>query len=127
MGQTVERKNIMIVEDEAITAMYLEKEISGMGLNVCFIADSGRKAVDYAASHLKGIDVILMDVRLKDDMDGISAAQQINHDIPVIFHTAYADNDTLERAGRLNPVAVLEKPAPISVIRTTIAKALDKN
>lgn len=126
MGQTTGRKNIMIVEDEAITAMYLAKEISGMGLNVCYVADSGRKAVDYASTH-EEIDVILMDVRLKDDLDGISAAQMINNNIPVIFHTAYADGITMERAGKLNPVAVLEKPAPMAVIRKTIAQALTKN
>ncbi len=123
MSQTTERKNIMIVEDEAITALYLERELSGMGLHVCCVADTGKKAVDYAATH-REIDVILMDVRLKDDIDGINAAQMINRNIPVIFHTAYADQDTMERAGRLNPVAVLEKPAPLTVIRQTIAKAL---
>lgn len=124
MGRTTERKRVMIVEDEAITAMYLENELSSMGLHVCCVADTGRKAIDYAATH-REIDVILMDIRLKDDIDGINAAQMINRNIPVIFHTAYADNETMERAGKLNPVAVLEKPAPISVIRTTIAKALE--
>lgn len=123
MGRTTERKRVMIVEDEAITAMYLENELSSMGLHVCCVADTGRKAIDYAATH-REIDVILMDIRLKDDIDGINAAQMINRNIPVIFHTAYADNETMERVGKLNPVAVLEKPAPISVIRTTIAKAL---
>jgi len=118
----VEQTNIMIVEDEAITALYLEKELSGMGLNVCCVADTGAKAIEFATKH--AVDVILMDVRLKDNIDGVRAAEVINQGIPVIYHTAFADEETLTRASRTKPVAILEKPASIHLIRETIAKAL---
>ncbi|EPR37266.1 response regulator receiver protein [Desulfovibrio sp. X2] len=119
------RKNVMIVEDEAITAMYLQKEISGMGLNVCCVADTGRKAIDYASSNQ--VDVILMDIRLKDNIDGINAAMIINNNIPVIFHTAFADEETMARASQTRPVAILEKPASLAQIRESISRALKKN
>lgn len=115
------RNKVMIVEDEAVTAMVLEHLVSELGLDVCHIADTGRGAIEYASKY--EIDAILMDIRLKDEIDGITAADEIDRGIPVIYHSAYIDSETLERARKTNPVAILEKPATENQIKTSIARA----
>ncbi|WP_035104617.1 response regulator [Desulfohalovibrio reitneri] len=103
-------KRVMIVEDEAVTAMFLEHELTQGGFEVPHVADTGRGAITYAEGN--PLDAIIMDIRLKDDVDGIEAARVINRGIPVIYHSAYADDETITRARETNPADFLEKPAP---------------
>lgn len=118
-------KNVLIVEDEAITALFLEHLVQEMGLDVCHVSDTGRDAVDYATKN--PVDVILMDIRLKDDVDGITAAMTIQDlSIPVIFHSAYVDETTRARALSANPVAILEKPASPDVLKSTVSRAIGR-
>lgn len=116
---------IMIVEDEAVTALAMSRLVQELGVVVCHIADTGREAIDYAAH--SPIDAILMDIKLKDDIDGITAAREIGSGVPVIYHSAYIDEQTLIRARETNPVAILEKPASAMQIQESIEHAMKKN
>jgi CheY-like chemotaxis protein len=119
------KRKVMIVEDEAVTAMIMERLVQELGLDVCHVADTGRGAIDYAAKY--SVDAILMDIKLNDDIDGITAALEINRGIPVIYHSAYIDDATLKRARETNPIAILEKPASETQIKSSVDKAVSRN
>lgn len=103
-------KTILIVEDEAVTAMELEETLSRRGYSVVGVATTGADAIRIAKE--KWPDVILMDIHIKGSMDGIEAADQINlfYEIPVIFLTAYSDDLTIARAIRTRSYSFLLKP-----------------
>jgi len=81
----------MIVEDEAIIAMETESQLKSLGYEVTSIVDTGEKAIKKA--EIDKPDLILMDIRIKGDMDGIDAAEIIRNrfGIPIVFSTAYLD------------------------------------
>jgi CheY-like chemotaxis protein len=115
---------ILIVEDERIEAEAMAAVLAGLGYAVVGIAASGKTAIELAAAGSP--DVVLMDIRLKGPMDGISAAEEIRRclDIPVIYLTAFADEKTLERAKLSSPLGYLLKPAQGSEMRSAIEVAL---
>ncbi len=117
-----ERARVLIAEDEVIVGLVLRKTVTAMGHEVVAVVRSGRQAV--AVAQKERVDLIIMDVRLSDDVDGIAAAEAINHGIPIVFHTAYVDEVTINRARRLDPVSVLQKPVGDRVLRTTIERGL---
>ena len=83
---------ILITEDEGIVALDLQSTLEGMGYSVVAVASFGEEAIEKAEKTQP--DLVLMDIMLAGDMDGVTAAEQI-HDqlhIPVIFLTAYADD-----------------------------------
>ncbi|MBT4089321.1 MAG: response regulator, partial [Deltaproteobacteria bacterium] len=94
----MEKAKILIVEDEAIIAMEMESQIQGLGYEVTSIVDTGEKAISKAESDKP--DLIIMDIRIKGEMDGIDAAEVIRKrfGIPVVFSTAYLDEERIERA-----------------------------
>ena len=110
----------LVVEDEVMAAMCLEMELKRVGYAVCQRVVSGEEAIVSAAQQRP--DVVLMDIRLAGELDGIEAAQQIQAaaGIPVIFMTAYPDDNTLERANRLNPLGFFIKPVKIRDIQTVL-------
>jgi two-component system, response regulator PdtaR len=118
---------IMIVEDEKITAMDMQRTLSKMGYTVCGTASSGREAINQAESLLP--DVILMDITLQGDMDGVEAADRIKtrFDIPVIYLTAHADNGTVDRAKESEPYSYLLKPFRERELNIAIEMALYKH
>jgi two-component system, response regulator PdtaR len=118
---------ILIVEDEKITAMDLERSLTKMGYEVCGTASYGIEAVKQAETLQP--DVILMDVSLQGDMDGVTAAGQINVrlDIPVIYLTAHADNGTLDRAKISEPYGYLLKPFRERELNIAVEIALYKH
>ena len=120
----MDRKRILIVEDEGVQAMNTKLTLLRMGYEVLPIAISAKSAVDLARKHEP--DLILMDIRLRGKMDGIEAARMIKKDIsvPVIFITAYADENTIMRAQGTGPAAFLEKPVDESVLGMRIKEAL---
>lgn len=91
------KTKILIVEDELLLAKNLSRKLKKLGYTVLEIVSSGNVAIQRAAEIQP--DLILMDIVIKGDMDGIEAAAQIHEqlDIPVIYTTAYADDDTLQR------------------------------
>lgn len=101
---------VMIVEDEAVTALCLEMELRSSGFDVCPVAFNGELAVMIA--HEEKPDVILMDINLPGAFDGIEAAKRINMNrrIPVIFLSGYSDEKVKKTAEPLNPEGFLQKP-----------------
>lgn len=118
-------EKILIVEDERIVAEELKLRIKSMGYQVVGIASTGEKAVELARLHHP--DLILMDIKLKGDLDGIDAARIIAAEafIPFIFLTANSDNATIQKAMLVRPVGYLLKPIDNSVqLRSTIEVGL---
>jgi len=103
-------KRILIVEDSALVALEISETLKNLGYTVVGEAASGLEAIDLARD-LKP-DLVLMDIILKGDMDGIEAADRIysSYDIPVIYLTAHSDEATLERALKTNAFGYLIKP-----------------
>ena len=120
MGKT----KIMIVEDEVIVAEAIKNSLESMNYEVASLVTTGEAAVDDAEQRRPA--VILMDIRLEGQMDGIEAVERIRtrFDIPVIFLTAYADEDKLERAKLSLPFGYLLKPFQDKDLKITIEMAL---
>ena len=118
---------ILIVEDEVIIAMALEDSLHAFGYVVAGRATTGQRAVDLAMETQP--DLALIDIRLNGEMDGIEAAEKIfgRLKIPVIFLTAYSDDETLSRAIRANPYGYLIKPIKPAELYTTIETSLYKH
>ena len=106
------KARILVVEDERITAEDIKDGLKSLGYEVPAVVHSGEGAVR-KAMELRP-DLVLMDIKLEGEMDGIEAAGKIkkHFDIPVIYLTAYSDEDTLERARRTEPSGyVLKEPS----------------
>ena len=104
------QRKILIVEDEAVTSVMLEKTLRELGYEVVGSAFDGREAIEIAKN--KHPDLILMDIRLQGDMDGIETAKRIyqQYNIPSIYLTAHSDEDTIKRAVESGPFGYLIKP-----------------
>jgi len=118
-------KRVLIVEDESIPALELKHELENMGCMVVGTVNTGQKAIE-AASETKP-DVVLMDIKLHGKMDGIEAAKKIQEklDIPIVYLSAYSDEDTVERAKETRLYWFLQKPYFFDMIKSTIDKALE--
>jgi PAS domain S-box-containing protein len=115
---------VLIVDDEVVVAEDIRRQLRCLGYHVVGVVSSGGDAIRLAAEHLP--DLVLMDIKLKGSMDGIEAARtiQFHHDIPVIYLTAFADDETLERARNTLPLAYLIKPFVSSDLRAAVELAL---
>jgi CheY-like chemotaxis protein len=122
--ENTKKSKILIVEDEGIVALDLESRLRGMGYVVVGVTDSGREAIQKAIETHP--DLVLMDIRLKGDVDGIEAAGVIRArlDIPVIYLTALVDEDTMRRANVTQPHDSIAKPFEEDELRTAIEAAL---
>ncbi len=116
----------MIVEDEAVIALRLEHRLTEVGYEVVGTFHSGEAAVENARRLLP--DLILMDIMIPGDLDGIDAAKIVREelDIPVIFLTAYSDDKFIERAKKAEPYGYLVKPTRDRELKATIEIALYK-
>jgi len=105
-----DRKRILLVEDEVIVAMTLEDTLDALGYEVVGTVDNGPSAIELAEK--MNPDLILMDIRIHGEIDGIEAVERINEkmDIPVIFLTAHSDEKTLARVLNTYPYGILVKP-----------------
>jgi len=114
----------MIVEDEAITAEAINSSLESMAYEVTSIVNTGEAAIEGAEQDHP--DVILMDIRLKGQMDGIEAAERIRSrlEIPIIFLTAHADEEKLERAKLALPFGYVLKPFQDRDLKIAIEMAL---
>ena len=118
--------SVLIVEDEVIVSLELQQLLTNLGYNVLATARSGKEAIEKARS--LDVDLILMDIQLEDDISGIEAAQRIRatEHIPVIFLTAYSDEQTLQAAKKTSPYGYILKPFNGEGLRTTIEIAINK-
>ncbi|MBI5748554.1 MAG: diguanylate cyclase [Nitrospinae bacterium] len=119
--------NILIVEDDGITARDLEKWLTGLGYNVSAVVSSGVDAIKKAKEI--NPDIVLMDIKLSGDIDGIEAARQIHvyRNIPVIYLTAFSDKALLRRANITEPFGYVLKPFDEKELHITIEMALCKH
>jgi PAS domain S-box-containing protein len=101
---------ILIVEDEGIVAMDIKNRLLSLGYAVPAVVFSGEEAIEKAAETQP--DLVLMDIRLKGEINGIEAAEQIRDrfHIPVVYLTAYANGETLQRAKVTEPFGYILKP-----------------
>jgi two-component system cell cycle sensor histidine kinase/response regulator CckA len=121
------KPRILVVEDDSIIVMELENRLDDLGYGVCATTAYGEEAIQKAAELRP--DLVLMDIRLKGTMDGVEAAAQIRaqYDIPVIYLTAYADNQTLQRARLTEPYSYIIKPFEERELYIAIEMALYKH
>ncbi len=117
----------MIVEDELIVAKNIERQLQKIGYDVIATAVSGEEALAKVEECLPHI--VLMDIHLSSSMDGVQTAEQIRrqHNIPVVYLTAYADNETVQRAKFTDPFGYVLKPFEPSKLHSTIEIALYKH
>ena len=121
------RKRILVVEDELIVAMDLQKRLTHLGYDVPLTASSGDEAIQLVFETKPHL--ILMDIRLKGALDGIKTAQVIRDrfQTPVVYLTCYCDESTIERAKLTEPYGYLVKPFDERELKTTIEMALHRN
>ena len=121
---TVRAARILVVEDERIVAMSLRKQLSKLGYEIVGHAPSGTEAIQ-KAGELRP-DVVLMDIHLEGAMDGVAAARQIRDlfQIPVVYLTAYSNNEILERAKVTEPFGYILKPYSGRELHVVIEMAL---
>lgn len=121
------RVKILVVEDEGVVAEDIQVSLGELGYDVVAVAKSGEEAIRKALGEAP--DLILMDIHLHGDMDGIEAAQRINETlrIPIVYLTAFSDDEMLERARVAEPFGYLIKPYRERELHSTIEMALFKH
>ncbi|MBN1350004.1 PAS domain S-box protein [candidate division KSB1 bacterium] len=115
---------ILVVEDEKIVAMEIQDRLEGLKYNVLSVVSSGEEAINRVEEERP--DLALMDIVLRGDMDGVETARKIRSqfNIPVIYLTAFAGEETLQRAKITEPFGYIIKPFDEKELRTSIEMAL---
>jgi len=118
------RSRVLVVEDETIVAMDLKRALEGFGYTVPGIAISGSEALEMATNTRP--DIVLMDIQLDGQMDGIDVANRLNDllDVPIVFLTAFSNETTLQRAKTVHPFGFLLKPYQERELRGAVEVAL---
>ena len=117
----------LIVEDEALIAEELRGRLTRLGFHVIAMVDSAEEGIAIATSQTP--DLVLMDIRLNGEKDGIQACREIRQqvDIPVVYLTAYSDSQTVERVKQTEHDGFILKPFHRHELRSTIAVALRRH
>ncbi|MGH8016960.1 MAG: response regulator [Opitutaceae bacterium] len=120
------RSRILIVEDERLVAEDLRDSLAHVGYDVVAIASSGERAIDLVAELLP--DLVLMDINLGGEMDGIATARNVRekHSTPVIYLTAFSNDETLARARDTDAFGFIVKPFQEKAVVAAIEMALGK-
>ena len=115
---------LLIVEDDLIVASHLQEMLLRLGYSVVGMAESGEQALKQIEACIP--DLILMDVQIKGELDGIETAKRVpDHlDIPIIYLSAHSDDPTLNRAGTTIPSGFLIKPVQERLLHANITAAL---
>ncbi|MGQ4650515.1 ATP-binding protein [Lyngbya aestuarii] len=121
------KARILVVEDESIVALSIQNRLEALGYGVIANVTSGEAAIQQTAENLP--DLVLMDIRLTGRIDGIEAAAQIRNrfHIPVVYLTAYTDEETINRAKLTEPYGYILKPFEPRDLGTAIEIALYKH
>jgi PAS domain S-box-containing protein len=119
--------HVLIVEDEPVNAAVIEHQLRKLGYSVTGIATSGREAVELAQKSKP--DIVLMDIQLEGQMDGVEAAITIRKTmgVPVVYLTGTSDDQTIERAQRTEAFGYLHKPFHERDVHSTLQLALHKS
>lgn len=117
---------LLIVEDEYILALNLQESLESLGYTVLDIVDSAEMAIEIAAQQRPSL--VLMDIRLRGEMDGIQAAEHIwrQFQIPVVYVTGHSDKSTVERATLTFPFGYILKPVREKELYVAIQTALNR-
>ncbi|ADE36656.1 response regulator [Methanohalophilus mahii] len=120
------KSRILVVEDEAIVAMVIKRRLKDLGYIVSGVASTGRDAITKVEGTFP--DLVLMDIRLKGDMNGIEATKIIRDrfSLPVVYLTAHSDDVTFKKAKETDPDGYILKPFTEKDLSTTIEIALHK-
>ena len=104
------KTKIMVVEDENIVAKDIQNRLESLGYRVTSVVATGEKALQEITENVP--DLVLMDIMLKGNVDGVQAAERIREriSVPIVYLTAYADQITLDRAKITEPYGYLLKP-----------------
>jgi len=123
----MKKTKILIVEDEFIVANNIETRLLDLGYAVSGKADTGATAIELAET--QSPDLVLMDIRLKGPIDGITAAAEIRRrfKLPVVFLAAYVDDRILDQAKSAEPAGYILKPFDDRELRTNIEIAVYKH
>jgi diguanylate cyclase (GGDEF)-like protein/PAS domain S-box-containing protein len=123
----MDKTRILIVEDESLIARDIEDMVRQAGYEICAVVGTGEEAIEKAETTHP--DLILMDIILGGEMDGVEAAEKIREEfsIPVIYLTAHTDETTLQRAKLTEPVGYTLKPVEQKELMTVIEMALYKH
>lgn len=123
----MEKSKILIVEDETIISLYTLNVLESKGFETVSTVSTGEEAIQRAGRDKP--DVILMDIVLSGEMDGISAAEEINakYDIPIIYLTGHSDEATLNRAKATEPYGYILKPVNEDELYSTIVTTIYKH
>ena len=126
VAQTDTIANILIVEDELVTANALSDVLSDLGYRVLEIVDSSDDAIASIHRHIP--DIVLMDIKLRGSDNGITAANKIHEiaSIPIIYLTAFSDPEILEQVVSTSPYGYLTKPLRYAEVNMAIILALNK-
>lgn len=121
------RARILIVEDESIVALNIKNRLEALGYIIVATTNSGESAIQIVQENRP--DLVLMDIKLRGVIDGIEAATQIwnRFQIPVVYLTAYSDEETVERAKITEPYGYILKPFEARDLGTTIEISLYKH
>lgn len=125
-GSAKERPRVLIVEDDAMIAWDMSLSLEAAGFEVCGIVSNGAAALQQATE--AGPDVVLMDVNLKEGMDGIETARELRArkaGTPIIFVTGFGDPETSARIRAVNPNGYLLKPVMPEELEAAIIRALE--
>lgn len=117
---------ILVVEDEAIIAMDIQSILKKMGYIDSEVVFSGEESIEKVAARRPHL--VLMDIKLKGNMDGIQAAKHIYYEykVPVVYITAFGDENTIKRANGTSRFGYITKPFEEAELKSTIQKALYK-
>ena len=115
-------ENILIIEDDMIIQLFIKKVLKNAGFNIVGQGRSCKQALELVAKTTP--DLILMDIGIAGDKDGIETAEIINKDynIPILFMTGNSDSNTTERAQATSPIDILLKPIDEGRLKNTLLK-----
>ncbi|MEJ2150086.1 MAG: PAS domain S-box protein [Chloroflexota bacterium] len=118
---------ILVVEDENVIALDLQRRLGALGYDVPAVAATGERAMAVAADLEP--DLLLMDIKLQGNLDGVETARLIRaqHDVPIIYMTSYTDEETIRRASGTHPYGYLVKPYSDRELRSSVEIALHKH
>lgn len=123
----IDKIRVLLVEDVTNVATVLKARLESYGYEICDVADTGQKAIDLATYHQP--DIILMDIILEGDMNGIEAAEQISgrQDVPIIYLSCLNDQKVFEQAIETNPYGYILKPYDSQALRFGIENAIKRH